>query len=247
MRALHWLFVIVAIANGPAFGQAVLLQAGPLTPGHAPMYSQSGQSQPVVQDSGTAGGGVVGATLSELGITVRGNGTPPFVNGGKGPNGENVCDYDAPIDNATGFHYICLSPNAQGGALISAGAGGTASPQPLNFLINGALIAFPGAIVPSSFADNLVATGSTQGTAFPISATTNAFGTVPNGTGSILPVAGVPTGTGFKIINAGANSLSVYPPTGQTINGNSTNVAVTIYPNDVATFIYRGPSAWYAQ
>ena len=44
-----------------------------------------------------------------------------------GPYGTNICDYDAPTNNATGYHYVCLSANAQGGALIAVGAGGVAS------------------------------------------------------------------------------------------------------------------------
>lgn len=152
--ALIW-FVAAIV---PAYAQSVPLQGGPWTPGNVPMYSASGGSQPILQDSGV-----------------------------------------------------------------------------------------PAVLFAPSFADNLTATGNTQLTAIPLGASTNAFVTVPSGTGTILPLSGAVAGSAFEIINAGTNSLSVYPPSGQSINANSVNAAVTIYPHDVASFIYRGPQAWYAQ
>jgi|HubBroStandDraft_4_1064222.scaffolds.fasta_scaffold00045_5 hypothetical protein len=126
-----------------ANAQGTILQGGPWAPGHAPMYTGQGSGQAVVQDSGPAGGGGTGYGLSEQLLVARGTGTPPYVGQGTGPLGTNWCDYDAPITNATGYHYICLSANAQGGALIAIGASG-ASTQPLYFDINGILYQFPG-------------------------------------------------------------------------------------------------------
>ena len=111
------------------------------------MYVNSGTSQPVVQDSGGAAGGATGVGLSELGITARGTGTPPYVGQGKGPNGTNACDYDAPINNAAGYHYLCWSANAAGnvGAIVF-GHSTAASALPFNFVVNGTTYQFPFAI-----------------------------------------------------------------------------------------------------
>lgn len=263
-----------------AEAQSTLLQAGPVTPGHAPMYLNSGSSQAVGQDSGPAAGGSPGVGLSELGLTARGTGTPPYIGQGTGPNGENFCDNDAPITNATGYHYLCLSANAHGGGLIAYGAVGSAPQLPLFIDLNGTAYQLPfavgGIVGPTTsvvndvvcwnnttgnlasdcgprygIADGLTATGSNQGTAFQIAKPTNAFGTVASNTGSILPTTdtlGNPIAVGYQVVvlNSGANSLSTYPPSGQSINGGSVNAAVSIFPNDAATFVYRGTGAWYA-
>lgn len=132
----------IFLGLGPVWGQTVL-QAGPSAPGHAPMYVGAfGQDQVIIQDSGPASGGGIGVGLSELGLTVQGTGTPPYANAGSGPFGANLCDYDAPINNPTGYHFICFSPNSQGGAAVIAGAAGGASPLPLNVIINGVIIPF---------------------------------------------------------------------------------------------------------
>lgn len=151
-----------------AFGQGAVLQAGPPAPGRAPMYVNGG-SQAVLQDSGPASGGGIGLGLAEQLLTVRGVGNPPFANGGSGPFGSNWCDYDAPTTNLTGFHYLCMSPNAQGGGLLSYGAAGAASQQPFNFIINGATYTFPfavgGIVGPNTTVTNDVAAwGNTAGT-----------------------------------------------------------------------------------
>jgi hypothetical protein len=201
-KALAATFVVVWTSM--AFAQSVPLQAGPWTPGHAPMYSNSGNSQPVIQDSGSAAGGVAGATLSELGVTVRGNGTPPYANGGDGPNGENVCDYDAPIDNATGYHYLCMSPNAQGGGLLSYGAGGVAAALPFNMIINGVTYPFPG-------------TGSGDVTG-PASSTSGDVAVFGNTTGKLISDGGKGLPQGDIVGTTDAQTL-----TNKSIGGNEIN------------------------
>lgn len=133
----------LAACSSQAPAQSVPLQGGPWTNGHAPMYSNSGNSQPVIQDSGPAGGGANGLGMSEGLYVARGTGTPPYVGQGTGPLGTNWCDYDAPITNATGYHYLCLSANVNNAGLIAYGAGGTASQQPLKMNLNGTTYEFP--------------------------------------------------------------------------------------------------------
>ena len=138
---LLWLIVL---APGTAWAQGALLQAGPFASGHVPMYVIGGSgSQASVQDSGPAGGGGYGVGLGELGLTVRGVGTPPYASAGTGPYGTNLCDYDAPVTNATGYHYLCLSPNAGGGGLIAYGNSAGASALPFQFIINGTTYPVP--------------------------------------------------------------------------------------------------------
>ena len=103
------------MAASPAFAQSSLLQAGPVTPGHQPMYSGSGYSQPLLQDGGGSGGGGLGVNPGELGITSRaGNNVniAPYANNGNGPLGEHFCMFDAPTTNPTGYHYFCFDPDA---------------------------------------------------------------------------------------------------------------------------------------
>lgn len=139
MRLVRVIFALFALAAPSlAFAQATILQGGPWAQGRVPMYVGNGFSQPTVQDSGPAGGGGAGVGLSELGITARGNGStsaPPYVGQGTGPLGTLGCFYDGPTTGA--YHYLCFSPNAQGGPLIAAGAGGGAAALPLQCIVNG--------------------------------------------------------------------------------------------------------------
>ena len=143
MRFLRALILLGAMAPVAAFGQGALLQAGPTTQGHAPAYANQGGSgsQAVVLDSGPAGGGGPGLGLGELNLTARGTGAAPYVGQGTGPLGTIFCIQDAPTTNSAGYHYLCFSANVSSGGLISYGAGGVASPQTLNFNINGTAVA----------------------------------------------------------------------------------------------------------
>lgn len=141
MRLLRSLLAIalVAIPEG-AWAQSTLLQAGATAPGRLPMYVGT-QAQAIVQDSGPASGGGTGLGVSEMLLVARGTGAAPYVGQGTGPFGSNFCSYDAPTTNATGYHFLCLSPNATGQyGLISYGAGGIAAAQDLKFNVNGTLI-----------------------------------------------------------------------------------------------------------
>lgn len=146
MRLLRTLAIVLGAVMAPAlaFAQSTVLQGGAWTPGHVPQYVGQGSQQPVIMDGGGAAGGGTGANISELGIVARSpTNTYPSAGQGTGPLGTNACDYDAPLTNATGYHYLCFSPNAQGGGLIAFGAGGTAAPTSLNFNVNGSTYQFP--------------------------------------------------------------------------------------------------------
>ncbi len=208
---------LLALAPVAAQAQSTVLQAGPFVSGHTSMYSGSGGSQPIVIDSGTAAGGGAGVGLKELGLTVRGTGTPPFANAGTGPNGENICDYDAPTTNATGYHYLCMSPNAQGGGLISYGAGGVASTLPLNFLVNGTTYEFPfsigGVVGPATSVVNDAACWN------------NTTGTLLKDCGGFVTLAGNNTWTGtnnFTGTFQKSGTTETFPASGSIVGTSDT-------------------------
>jgi hypothetical protein len=156
------LFLAALFAASPAFAQSSLLQSGPITAGHIPTYNSTG-TQAVVKDGGGAGGGRLGTNPSEFGLTVRSpTGTYPAANAGTGPLFANFCDYDAPTNNAGGYHYLCMSPNAQGGGLIAYGAGGGAAVLPFQFYINGVPY-IPGGVSNSIVVGSTAVTGGTNG------------------------------------------------------------------------------------
>lgn len=139
MRLARVIFALFALAApSAALAQATLLQGGPSTPGHAPIYVSQGNGQPIVQDSGPAGGGGQGLGLSEwLQVARSPTNTYPSSNSGTGPFATHGCMYDAPATNPTGYHYLCFDPNASGGGVIAYGAIGSAPVQPLYTIING--------------------------------------------------------------------------------------------------------------
>lgn len=75
-------------------------------------------------------------------------------------------------------------------------------------------------------ANNLTATGSSQATAVTLGADFNRFTTVAASTGCIIPPLN--PGDTIQVFNAGANALSLYPPSGGIINALSANAAYSI-------------------
>lgn len=131
------LSLLLAALPTLAFAQSAVLQGGTQTSGHIPQYANTGGSTAVIMDGGTAVGGAAGVNPAELGITARGTGTPPYDAQGSGPSGTNMCNYDAPTTNATGYHALCFSPNVSDKGLIDYSYGGTATPQGLDVVVNG--------------------------------------------------------------------------------------------------------------
>ena len=83
---------------------------------------------------------------------------------------------------------------------------------------------------------NLTATGSTAADALQLSAVVSRVGTAASGTGVKLPAA--EAGAMMVIRNDGANTLTVYPATGGTINGASSDSIAAAKAN-----LYFGTSA----
>lgn len=229
-RVLLSIALALALAV-PALAQQSILQGGAWNSGHVPMYGASGGSQPFVQDSGTAAGGVVGTGVSDFGITARGTGTAPFLNAGTGPFGTNFCIYDGPT-TPTGYHYLCFGANStssgSNGALIATGAVGGAAAQPLNMNINGTNYQFPftlsGVVGPaSSTLNDLACWNNTQGSllkdcgAFPVTSGTQNQLAWFAATGTV--VSGLPTANSGVLITSagGVPSISSTLPSAMTI------------------------------
>ena len=146
-RIILWLGLLLAAAD--AHAQQALLQGGSQTAGHAPMYQQSGTAQPIVLDSGPAGGNKTGQGLSEINVTARGNACntaqAPVVCAGQGTGqlGTIVQIQDAISTNSGGYHALSFTANDGSGALLAYNAFGAASALPLRFNVNGTYYSFP--------------------------------------------------------------------------------------------------------
>jgi len=186
--------LIAVLLPVQAWSQATVLQGGTWSPGRAPAYSSSGGAQPIVQDSGPAGGNTTGQGLKELNITARGTGTAPYAGQGTGPNGEVFCIQDAVSTNAAGYHYLCLSANVSSSGLISFGSAGGASALPLTLKVNGADYQFP-------FTDGYVV-GPASSTVNNVACWNNTTGTLLKDCGAFPGVAG--TNGQIQYNNAGA-------------------------------------------
>lgn len=90
------------------------------------------------------------------------------------------------------------------------------------------------------------ATGSNQGTALAIPSDFVIFTTVGASTGTILPSLGVNVTDSYIVINHGANTLSVYPPTGGKIANGSANAAFSVAATKTAWFLCLGSGNWAA-
>ena len=74
----------------------------------------------------------------------------------------------------------------------------------------------------------LTATGSSQATAYPLATDArHEFTTTAVSTGAVLPVATRLPGD-VSVFNAGASTLTVYPPLGGAIDGGSVNAGVSV-------------------
>lgn len=149
LRGAAFILAIACFSSG-SFAQGTIQQTGPVVPFHGPVWMGNGQQGDAGAASGFSPQGTAGAGLSEQLKVMRGNGTPPYSGTGTGPLGTNDCNYDAPVTNATGYHFLCLSPNAAGGGLIYYGYGGGASPLPFQFDINGTFYVVPGTATPGT-------------------------------------------------------------------------------------------------
>lgn len=123
------LFIAALLAAGPAMAQSVQ-QSGNVTRNHVPVWVSSG----VVGDGGSS----ADSPISSLGVTNEG--------------GAGFC-ISSQRQSAAGRNQLCFGAQTAGPAFLSLQNYGTASPQNLEFIVNGIPVIFPtggGAFVTSS-------------------------------------------------------------------------------------------------
>lgn len=88
---------------------------------------------------------------------------------------------------------------------------------------------------------NLTAAGTSAGAALTIVAVFNDVATVTSGSGVQLPAT--EAGETIYVINSGANPLTVYPASGSTINGATSN---ELLPGGVCLYMANTNTTWYS-
>lgn len=96
---------------------------------------------------------------------------------------------------------------------------------------------------------NLTATGTTQATALQLIGGKHIVTTTPANSGVILPKLRC---YDLVVLNRGLNTLNVYPPVGETIEGFSVNAPLALNSNNAAIFTCAdGPTVifgtWFVQ
>lgn len=98
--------------------------------------------------------------------------------------------------------------------------------------------------VVGTVTNSVTATGSSQTDAYALGASNTVFTTVAASTGAILPAASSP-GDRVFVANLGANTLSVYPPTGGQVNNlTATTGAFSVATLKSASFMSRDGTSW---
>lgn len=104
---------------------------------------------------------------------------------------------------------------------------------------------YAGALPLSSTANGLTAhSGGGQGSALPLTASINRVTTVAAANDSVLLPASIP-GSQIMVVNAAAaNSMNVFPQTGDAINALAANTAFAMAANKTANFICAVAGTW---
>lgn len=92
------------------------------------------------------------------------------------------------------------------------------------------------------YSDALTAAGTVQADALLIAHQYNRFSTVASGAGGRLPASLLKRP--IFIRSDGANSLKIYPNSGASINGNTANAALTLFPGAITCLMARSATAW---
>lgn len=101
---------------------------------------------------------------------------------------------------------------------------------------------FAAVAINGDLADSLTAAGTTQGDALALNAVFNIVTTAAAGTGVRL-MSSEPA-CEVVVKNLGANTLNVYPASGQAINSLAANAAFTIAAGASAVFLGRASGGW---
>jgi hypothetical protein len=88
------------------------------------------------------------------------------------------------------------------------------------------------------------AAGTTQGTATALTVDYNVITTAAASSGVVLPTA--TAGRRIVIVNKGANTLSIYPATGGTIDALAANAAIQVAANGSIELMASSVTQWYS-
>lgn len=102
--------------------------------------------------------------------------------------------------------------------------------------------------VGTSVANSLTATGTVQADALQVTSVLNIFSTVASGTGARLNSSAALDGQTQRqvIYNGGANTLKIYPATGQKINQLATNSGISLARFTACAFYLVSTTQWIA-
>jgi hypothetical protein len=209
-------------------------QTSTVTAGHLAAWIAPG----VLQDAGTATAGCI----NSLGL--YGYGGLPFA----------ITNSPVPPGN-TGFtgqySQFGMAIDATYGYLLLNSFGGAPAVS-LAVRINGTIVwtVSGGGVTPDTptYAWGLSATSTSSALPTVVTAVTNEFTTVSSGAYAQLSVSSVPglAAQGQTVLNRGAYTLLVLPPTGWAIENNATNAPVGVYPSPgggSVRFIFHAGSA----
>ena len=160
-------------------------------------------------------------------LCVTNHGAKPMQVYGSGTDTINDVAYGTGVSQMAGSEciYVCY------------GAG--------QWYVNGLGTGYSGSFETMSSTDGLTAhAGGGQGSATALVSMLNRVTTVATNADSVILPTGV-AGMNIVVINAGANSLNVFPDTGSMINGGSANAAVALAAGKTATFYTTLAGAWH--
>lgn len=218
--------------------------------------SQSGKITPLFQGSMTdtltakAGGGQSGATQLLSGMN-RVTTVATAADSVQLPTA-NFAGLSVTVINA-GANQMQVFGN--GSDTINGVAGATGISQMQNSVVEyfcpvagawvsqGTAAGYSGGLATESAANGVSAAGTTQGTATLLSSLINRITTVGANAGVVLPASAA--GLIITVINSGANTLSVYPDTGSTINGLGTNIPTLLPVGQTVTLFCPVAGSWF--
>lgn len=105
--------------------------------------------------------------------------------------------------------------------------------------------AFQAAAVGGDVQTGVTAVGASQATAFALGAAITAISTAAASTGVILP-SGAAAGDQLTVYNGGANSVTVYPPVGGTINNLSANTGLAVATLKSGVYTCVSALTWFS-
>jgi hypothetical protein len=241
---------------GDTFTGSVTLSSGSLAVSNGSVAATTTSGNTATLAGGSAGNRptltVTGAdTNAGLGLTSKGTGSFVFKTQAGTSNALVVLDNGA----AASTNYPEFTPAATGNPVLfkpGAASVDANSSMTVSALGTGTLtlgLSTNTAVSHATYLANTVATGLTaagnsQGTALALTSTVNVIGTAAASTGVILPTAAI--GAEIVVINRGANTLSVYPPTSGQIDAAGTNAAVTLATTVKGRYVKASANQWYA-